>query len=123
MWPDETESLEDTAPGDPLSGGGGGGGSYYYLDEGRAGGVSERSSTPVSVLALANDEEGRGPSAASESKPPQGDGGSAEDGTMGSDGGLREEWESMTTDEKVNRVCVAQEGVVSILRFFDLVHC
>lgn len=94
MWPDEAESLEDAAAGDPSSAGGGGGGSgsssHCYLDEGRRAGT---------------DEEER-PSAVSESKKqPQGEAGagSSEDGTMGADGGLREEWELMATDEKVSQ--------------------
>lgn len=111
MWPDEAESLEDAAAGDPSSAGGGGGSSSsYYLDEGRPGGSggNDRSSYPASTAAPA-DEEAR-PSPASKSKQPDREAGSSEDRTMGADGGLREEWELMTTDEKVNKMYLLQGG-------------
>lgn len=76
MWPDEPESLEDDAARDPPSGGDGGGGSASADEEGHA-------------------------SLASKSKLPQVEAGSGEGWTAGADGGLRDEWEQMTTDEKV----------------------
>eukprot|EP00903_Cladosiphon_okamuranus_P007128 g6925.t1 len=96
MWPDEAESLGDAATADPsLAGGTGGGtgsGSGYDVDEGRRAGTAE--------------EEERPSEASKRKEQSQGEAGSGEDRTMGPDGGLREEWELMTTDEKLS-ACLA----------------
>ncbi len=110
MWPDEGESFDDETAYGPSSGvvggGGGGGGSSnsgYRLSEGRASGGEELGSaaaaaagtTALAAGSAATGAEGGG-------GPPSG-----EEGVMGADGGLREEWELMRMDEKVKRVCCA----------------
>lgn len=96
MWPDENESLDDDDDD-----GGGGNSTAYVASSG--GGVNEGGSATalevaVAVEAAAQEEEEEAEAGCDRT------GGDAkhrrEDG-MGPGGGLREEWELMTTDEKV----------------------
>ncbi|CAM9483379.1 unnamed protein product [Scytosiphon promiscuus] len=100
MWPEEKESLDEEAS---LSGNGGS--SADFRDGGRgSGGNNDGPST----LAIQAEEAAVGDKGGSSLSAEQGgdDGGGVGDEGMGESGGLREEWDVMTADEKLS-ACLA----------------
>ncbi|CAM9874629.1 unnamed protein product [Ectocarpus fasciculatus] len=102
MWPDEEkESLDE----DPYGGGGGG---SYFSDEGRRGGIDTDAAGTTAGPSQAW-EDGTASRGEAVSKAPKQEKEGANTGSeegMGEDGGLREEWDVMTVDEKLS-ACLA----------------
>lgn len=90
MWPDEKESLDDDDDGSAGFGASSGAG----VDEG-----GPATSTGAGTTAL---EAAVAATAAAECDGISGETNNRREGGMGPAGGLREEWELMTTEEKVS---------------------
>ncbi|CAM9843014.1 unnamed protein product [Hapterophycus canaliculatus] len=104
MWPDERESLDEDS-----SLLGNGGGSTDYLDGGKGSGGNDEGpsalaieAAPAAASAAGDDNEDVSSMA---SRPDREETCGGEEG-MGADGGLREEWDEMTADEKLS-ACLA----------------
>lgn len=94
MWPDEEKESLDEDPN-------GGGGGSYFNDQDRRGGIDTDAAGTTAGPSQAWDGTGsRGETLSKEPKEATGEASTSEEG-MGEDGGLREEWDVMTADEKV----------------------
>lgn len=109
MWPEEKESSLDEDSS--LLGNGGGSGSANYPDDSRESGGNVEGPSTLAIEA-APSAAGDGSKEVSSKQDGEEAGGVSEEG-MGADGGLREEWDAMTVDEKVGPVFLVQEVVVS----------
>ncbi|CAM9915679.1 unnamed protein product [Ectocarpus sp. 12 AP-2014] len=98
MWPDEEKESLDEDPN--------GGGGSYFNDEGRRGGIDTDAAGTTAGPSQAWDGTGStGNTLLKEPEEAKGEASTSEEG-MGEDGGLREEWDVMTADEKLS-ACLA----------------
>ncbi|CAM9295888.1 unnamed protein product [Ectocarpus sp. 12 AP-2014] len=98
MWPDDEKKSLDEDPN--------GGGGSYLNDEGRRGGIDTDAAGTTAGPSQAWDGTGSTRETLSqEPKEAKGEASTSEEG-MGEDGGLREEWDVMTADEKLS-ACLA----------------